>query len=75
MMNTAAPTTHTHGCVYHVVVVFVVSFVTDVLELELDSPLPSWAHITNCIRLKMKTSRNLLIIPSLAFFIFIGLKK
>ena len=40
-MNTAPPTTQTHGCVYHVVVVVVVVVVLEELELVL-----SWANKT-----------------------------
>ena len=45
MMNTAPPTTHTHGWVYHVVVVFVVVVVLELAEV-------SWATRTICMQTK-----------------------
>ena len=70
IINIAPPTTHTHGCAYHVVVVVVVSLVTDVLELEL---LLSCAQVTTCIKLKRNINKNLPKMPSLTFFMSIGL--
>ncbi len=51
--NTAPPTIHTHGCVYHVSVVVVV----DVEELELlllFPPVLSWAMATACKKVNIK---------------------
>ena len=52
------------------VVVVVVSLVTDVLELEL---LLSCAQVTTCIKLKRNINKNLPKMPSLTFFMSIGL--
>jgi hypothetical protein len=71
-MNTAAPTTQTHGWVYHVVVVVVVSFLTVVLELLL--PL-SCANEINCERVKKHIHKNRLKMLPPGFFICIDFNK
>jgi hypothetical protein len=62
MIKIAAPTTHTHGCAYQVVLVVVV-VVSVWLELEL-----SWPHETACTRLKRNTIIHLQAILPLVFF-------
>jgi len=68
-MNIAAPTTHTQGWAYHVVVVVVVRVVVSLwLELEL-----SWAQVATCIKEKMIISIQ--VMPPLSFFILLILKQ
>jgi hypothetical protein len=62
MMKIAAPTTHTHGCAYQVVVVVLV-VISVWLELEL-----SWPQVTTCIRLKKNTIIHLQVMMPLVFF-------
>lgn len=64
-IKTAAPTTHTHGEVYHspvplsVEILTLVLFVVDVVELSLLPPLPcSCAQSARLKRLSTKTKRN-----------------
>jgi len=53
--KTAAPTIHTHGCVYHSLVVVVVVVLVTVVEL----PVLSWEKAKNWIELKIKVKINL----------------
>ena len=69
IINTAAPTTHTHGWVYHSVVVVVDSVVVTVV-LE---PVLSWAHEKTPIILNKKTKANLTMLFILTVFITVVL--
>ena len=71
IMNTAVPTTHTHGCAYHVVVVVVVLVVVSLWP----EPELSWAQVATCIRLKKNSSNHLQAMPPLSFFISLILKQ
>jgi hypothetical protein len=65
-IKTAPPTIHTHGSVYQVEVVVVVSVVTLVLLFVLSCPKSA-----SCIKLKKKVNRNVYAAVKPVFFILL----